>query len=334
MTSSNGLRLAFYGAGEVARDHAEAARALGAVISAGSTRSEDSERWCLFHRQFPEAKFEKEPKNFASRNDIDGIVVALPWDKQDDALEWALGCPKLILIEKPIASNSSLLRRLLEKHPSTQANKLVGYNRRYYSTVDALRQRLSSGGLRAACITISEDVARLHRRRGPEILSEYLVNSSCHVLDAAISLFGPLKALHITRTRQDFEGGSFDSFNGLLSTASGIPVCFNCNAYDPAPVGIDCRFDDGTRWCLSPMERLRIFEGYDVIERSDNCQIRRYEPHLADEIIEDASLRPGFLPQMRAFLTNDFGPGCRPADALHLLDLTEQIKATAKEPAQ
>ena len=334
MSRPDGMRLAFYGAGEVARDHAEAARALGAVVSAASTRSQDSERWGLFHRQFPEARFEKQPETFATRNDIDAIVVALPWDKQDDALDWALGCPKPILIEKPIASNSSLLRQLLEKHASAQENKLVGYNRRYYRTLDALRQRIASGGLRTASITISEDVGRLRNRRGPEILGEYLVNSSCHILDAAISLFGPLKVLHITRNRQVFDGLPFDNFNGLLSTESGIPVCLNCNAYDPAPVGIDCKFDDGTRWCLSPMERLRVYEGYDVIERSDDCQIRRYEPHLVDEIIEDASLRPGFRAQMQAFLTNDFGPGCRPADALHLLDLTEQIKATATEPSQ
>jgi predicted dehydrogenase len=334
MSPPEGLRLAFYGAGTVTRDHAEAAHALGAVVCAGSTRSQDSENWGQFHEQYPKAKFEEQPQNFATRNDIDAIVVALPWDKQDDALDWALGCPKPILIEKPIASNSSLLRRMLERHSSTQENKLVGYNRRYYQTLDALRQRIAAGGLRAANITISEDVSRLRKGRGPALLSEYLVNSSCHILDAAISLFGPLKALHITRNRQQFDGMPFDSFNGLLSTVSGIPVCLNCNAYDPAPVGIDCRFDDGTRWCLSPMERLRVFEGYDVIERSDDCQIRRYEPHLVDEIIEDASLRPGFVRQMRAFLTNDFGPGCRPADALHLLDLTEQIKATAKEPTQ
>lgn len=323
-------RLAFYGAGEAALDHARSARHLGATIVAGSASSADSVRWQKFQASFPQAQFEPDPSSFASRNDIDAIVVALPWNRQDDVLDWALRCAKPILIEKPIASASALLRDAVDRHRTTAHNKLVGYNRRFYSTVERLRRRLETGGLRAAQIEISEDVRRLRERRGPEMLAAYLVNSSCHILDVAISLLGPLRVVHMTRYSQSFDGDRFDNFNGLLETNSGLPVSLSCNAYDPVRVGLSCKFDDGTLWRLTPPERLTVYQGYDVVERGAGSEVRRYEPRLVEEFAEDATFRPGFLAQMRAFLSLDFGPGCSPAGALDLLNLTEDIGSSAR----
>lgn len=326
----SGVRLAFYGTGEAAFDHAEAARQLGAIVHAGSATSDHSPRWQAFHRKFPDVRFEPNPSRFAERNDIDAIVVALPWDKQDSVLDWALHCPKPVLIEKPIASTAPLLRAALTKNKSTLSNKLVGYNRRYYSTVERVRCRLQQGGLRAAEIRISEDARRLRDRRGAGILPEYLLNSSCHILDTAISLLGPLDVVAMTRSRQSFDGLDFDNFNGMLQTGSGVAISFNCNAYDPVRVGLAFRFIDGTYWCLTPPERLSVYQGYSIVERGEGSQVRRYEPRVIEEHEEDATVRPGFLKQMKAFLRLGFGPGCTPPDALHLLDLVNGIRTSAR----
>lgn len=331
MATPKGMRLGIVGAGAVALDHAAAAVALGARIAAASTRSPQSPRWAAFKAAHPDCGFEPDPAVIADRDDVDAVVLCLPWKTQVAWLDWGLSARKPVLIEKPIALDAAALRAALERHRATLAGKLVGYNRRYYRTVAHLAERLSQGGLRAADITISEEVARLVRVHGEDMLPYAMEHSGCHLIDLAVHLLGPLSVARMARRRERQDGVAFDGYNGLLETRSGIPVAFFANADDPSRVGIRCKFDDGTFWCLTPPEILTVYRGYDVVERSAACQVKQYAPREAEKLVEDATHRPGFLAQMRAFLTGDFGPGCTPAMALGLLDLVAAIKSQARD---
>jgi predicted dehydrogenase len=328
-----GTRLGIVGAGAVALDHAAAAAALGARVSAASTRSERSPRWAAFKTAYPDCAFEPDPAAMAERGDVDAVVLCLPWKAQAAWLDWGLSARKPVLIEKPIALAAPELRAALERHRATLAGKLVGYNRRYYRTVERLAERLAQGGLRAADITISEEVARLVRVHGEDMLPYAMEHSGCHLIDLAVHLFGPLSVARMMRRRERQDGVAFDGYNGLLETGAGVPIAFFANANDPSRVGIRCKFDDGTFWCLTPPEILTVYKGYDIVERSPECQVKQYAPREAEKLVEDAALRPGFLAQMRAFLTGDFGPGCTPAMALGLLDLVAAIKSQARDIA-
>ena len=267
----------------------------------------------------------------AERGDIDAIILCLPWQTQVDWLDWALAAPKPVLIEKPVALCAASLNAALKRHRDNIGDKLVGYNRRFYATVARLSERLERGGLRSADITISEETTRLVDRHGPEILPYAMENSSCHLLDLSLHLLGPLTVRHMSRYNGYHDGVAFNSYNGLLETPTAVPVAFFNNANDPSRVGIRCRFDDGTAWCLWPSEILTVYRGYDVIERSAACQVRRYTPHKDVQIVEDTSYRPGFVAQMRAFLSATPGPGCNMHEALAVLKLIAQIKRHARD---
>ena len=68
-------------------------------------------------------------------------------------------------------------------------NKIIGYNRRYYKTVDILRKRIKKGGLKSVEITISENYQNLIKKYGLKIINNVLhVGSSSHIIDLAIFL--------------------------------------------------------------------------------------------------------------------------------------------------
>ncbi len=331
MRECHDMRLGIVGAGAVALDHAAVAEALGVRIVAASTLSMQSPRWAAFKIAHPDCKFEPDPAAMAKRSDVDAIVLCLPWKTQVEWLEWGLSMPKPVLIEKPIALTEQALSVGLARNRATLSGKLVGYNRRYYRTVARLAQRLEQGGLRAADITISEDIARLVQRRGNNMPLFSMEYSGCHLIDLAVHLFGRLSVVHMTCYPEEHDGVSFEDYNGLLETQSGVPVAFFNNANDPSRVGIRCKFDDGSFWHLTPSEILTVYQGYDIIERNPDCQVRQYSPRETERMIEDATYRPGFLAQMRAFLTGDVGPGCTPEMALGPLELIGAIKSQAKD---
>ncbi|PCJ61676.1 MAG: hypothetical protein COA65_01625 [Rhodospirillaceae bacterium] len=325
------IRLGIIGAGSVALDHAAVAEALGAKVVAASTRKMQSPRWTTFQAAYPDCEFEPDPAAMGTRSDVDAIILCLSWKDQAEWLDWGLSVQKPVLIEKPIALDEAILGAALARHSDNLAGKLVGYNRRYYKIVARLSERLARGGLRAAEITISEEISGLVRRHGKEALAFSMEHSGCHLIDVAAHLFGDLSVVHMTRYPEEYDGVFFNGYNGLLETKAGIPVAFFNNANDPSRVGIRCKFDDGTQWCLTPTEILTVYQGYDIVERRADCQVRQYSPHVMERLIEDARYRPGFMAQMRAFLTGEIGPGCTPTMAMGLLKLVGAIKRQAKD---
>jgi predicted dehydrogenase len=319
------LRIGFIGAGAVALEHARAAKSLGHQIVMATCRSRASPRWQAFSAANPECQFVSSLEILA--DDVDVIIACPSWDEIPRRLDAYLSLPRRCLIEKPIALDAAVLSRAigdLRGRPNLPA-KAVGMNRRFYEPVVALRGRLVEGGLKSVEVTISEDVAGLVRLHGPSILPHVLTYSSCHVLDLALFLFGPLSVQRLRRTRSDHDGQPFMSVNGLLETAAGVPVFLAINDGDPSPVGIRCRFDDKTCWHLSPIERLVVYEGFEVIPADEIHRIRRFVPMQREMLMVSSAFKPGFLAQMAAFAAGGGDVLARPEDSLILLELIEQL---------
>lgn len=299
------LRIAVLGAGTIGKEHAAAAIGLGHRVVAGSATSEASPRWRAFRAVAPHARFERNPEDLLEAPDVDAVVAALPWDVMEQWLPRLLSTPKAVLLEKPIALSAASVRRATQSPGAVLANKFVGYNRRFYSPVGELRKRLRTGGLKAAEITISETVERLASRYGPGIVPHVLVYSSCHTLDLALHLFGPLTPIRIRSHRDAGYADSFQSFNGLLETTGGIPVAMAINADAAVAMGVRCYFSDRTVWHLSPLERLVIYRGYQVLEPGPESRIRRYVPQAIREVDVAGEGKPGLTEQMRAFTSGE-----------------------------
>jgi myo-inositol 2-dehydrogenase/D-chiro-inositol 1-dehydrogenase len=321
------LRIGILGAGTIARDHADAIHALGHTVSAACSRSDGSSSWQEFIRAAPGARFESSGASLLRDPEIDAVVACLPWNVTESWLPDLLAAAKPVLIEKPLALSAARLKRSLERAQANIENKVVGFNRRFYEPVQKTKERLRHGGLKAAEIAVSEAVNRLAAQFGPEVIPHTLAYSSCHMLDAALYLLGPLQPVKLYRYTENDYPSPFRSMTGLLETHAGIPVTLSIHADAPVPVGMRFYFDDRTVWHLSPMERLTAYRGYEVAEPTAQERIRRYTPKPFLDCTAEASLKPGFLGQMRAFT---MGGGreiaATPADSLAVLSLIESLQ--------
>ena len=329
-SDSSSYRVGFLGVGSVAVDHAKVLAATGNIISRGCGMSESSPRWQRFQTVAPEARFESSVQSMLEDPDVDAVVSCLPWNVTETWLTELLSTPKPVLIEKPIALSSEALSSAISHADSALHNKYVGFNRRFYRTVQKLRDRVKKGGLKSAEITISETVDRLAELYGPEILDHMLVYASCHILDTAIHVMGPLKPLKVYSHEGSANSKPVNSLSGLLETAQGTPVFLNILADSPTPVGLRIFFDDQTTWHLSPLEHLVAYRDYDLIEPTDEIKIRRYTPKPFLEVTEDAEFKPGFFGQMRAFLNGrEQHLSATPVESLELLRFIETLQCLA-----
>ena len=205
---------------------------------------------------------------------------------------------------------------------NTINNKIIGYNRRHYKTVDILRRRIKKGGLKSVEITISENYQNLVKKYGVKIIKNALhVGSSSHIIDLAIFLFGPLDL----NKKWIYKKKQFISYSAVLSTRNNIPIFLNINTSDPSLVGFKVRFDDETLWALSPIEQLKVYNGYEIFERTKKVNVRKYSPKVISRYSEDTNFRPGFYKQMKSFINRNYKLSPKPKENLNLLKLINDL---------
>lgn len=319
-------RIGIAGIGPAGLQHARAVIAAEHMVAVAATARLDSPNAAAFLNAIPGVRMVQGLDALLAEPDLDALVIALPWHETPRHLPRLLADPRPMLIEKPIGLTATAIEDATARAGAKVVNKIVGFNRRFYGTVDRVRKRLVEGGLRAVRVTISEDLARQTRAHGSEVVSHLLSFSSAHTLDLVAHLLGPLD---IVRLRGHKEiSAPFLSMNGLLETHSGVPVLLSLNASDPSPTGISFVFADHTTWTLSPIEMLAIFDRYEVVELRPGSQIRRYMPHMREFVDESVQYKPGFVAQMTVFLSGQYGPGATIADALFLQRFIESMVAS------
>ena len=296
------VKVGFIGVGSNAVDHVASVSELGHTVVAGCATSENTLRWRRFKKVAPEARFIPTVSSLIGAPDVNAIVACLPWNVTQTWLTELIATPKPLLLEKPAALSSSYLEKALAAPDATCHNKVVGFNRRFYKTVQRLKKRVDQGGVKTAEVVISETVKLFSKKFGPEIVPSIPVYSSCHILDVAMYILGDVQPVRTYTYQERGKLAPFKSLTSLMETSGGIPVSLIAVAENPLPVGIRVLFDDQTTWHLSPMERLIAFEGYRTIEPAKGYNVRKYIPEPFLEISENETFKPGFLEQMKTFL--------------------------------
>tara|TARA_B110001454_G_scaffold219162_1_gene250562 strand:+ start:6296 stop:7264 length:969 start_codon:yes stop_codon:yes gene_type:complete len=310
------------GCGSVAKDHATVIKKLGHQVILGTTKKKNSKNWKLFKKICPETKYVNKINEILLSNKVQYIVSCLPIDLHKKYCKKLLATNKPVLIEKPLHDNFLQLKKIMSRVNNTINNKIIGYNRRHYKTVDILRRRIKKGGLKNVEITISENYQNLVKKYGVKILKNALhVGSSSHIIDLAIFLFGPLDLYK----KWSYKKKQFISYSAVLSTKNNIPIFLNINTSDPSLVGFKVRFDDETLWVLSPIEKLKVYKGYEILERTKKVNVRKYSPKVILNYSEDTSFRPGFYNQMKSFIHRNYKLSPKPKENLNLLKLINNL---------
>ena len=288
--TANRKRVGIAGIGPAGLQHARAVAAVGHLVVAAAATRADSPNVAGFLAATPGARILAGLDALLAEPGLDALVIALPWHETPRHLPRLLADPRPMLIEKPIGLTADTIESAFSRAGAHAANKMIGFNRRFYGTAGRVRQRLREGTLRAVRMTISEDLSRQTRAHGPEIVPHLLAFSSAHTLDLALNLLGPLDILKIQGHRE--ASTPFLSMNGLLQTRAGVPVLMTLNASDPSPAGVSFVFADHTTWTLSPIEMLAVYDRYEVVELRPGSQIRRYMPHVREFFDESADFKP------------------------------------------
>ena len=285
-------RLAVVGSGGIVGFHVSAARHAGFEVSHVAARpgSGTAQRFAEEH-EVP--KWWDDPMDLiAASGEWDAILLATQTDRMPDLLRAACAVGKPILAEKPVARHSSLLAEFDEFADQI----IVGYNRRYYASVDYLRQFVERGGP----VTVQCQLPDSIGADGPieDRLAAVRLNS-VHGFDLLGYVFGgiTLGAFVTTKTQAPGAAAVFTTHRG----DSGVIVA-NWNA----PANFSITADRaGERVELRPFEIATRFEGMEVVEPTVEAPIRRYLPRAVEQSQmpeRDVRFKAGFITQYEVLL--------------------------------
>jgi predicted dehydrogenase len=222
------------------------------------------------------------------------------------------GCRHLLL-EKPGALQLSELEALHKKAQHKGAKVWIAYNRRFYASVQKLREVVKvDGGIISAVFEFTEWSHQLRDlKKAPGVKEHWLLANSTHVIDLAFHLIG----LPADGQWQAWHGGSLDwhpaaaRFHGAGVSERGIPFAYQADWEAPGRWGLEL-LTRHNRYLLRPMEALQAIPLGSVQAQSID---------LDDAL--DQQFKPGLFQQCEAFLSG------HPEQMGQLCSLEELLKA-------
>ena len=307
-------RLAVVGSGGIVGFHVAAARAVGFTVDHVAARpgSGSAKRFADEHGL---AHPVDDPYELIGRsNEWDGLVLAASTDHMPDLLRAACEVGKPILAEKPTARHSATLGYFEQFSDRI----LVGYNRRFYSSVEYLRSFVHSGGPTVVQCQLPDSVGSSGTT--DERLAAVRLNS-VHGFDLLRYVFGELTLGQFVTTT-----GESSSASVVFTTGRGDAGVIVANWNAPANFSIIAD-RDGERVELRPFEVATKFHGMEVVEPTTETPIRRYLPKAVghSEVPDrDLKYKAGFFSQYEAF--SSLMSGSRDSRAATIHDAREALR--------
>lgn len=314
-------RLAIIGCGNIANFHVPALKAVGLSIShcASSKDSNTINNFALLHKI---NNVWNDPFELIKKSELwDGLVITSSVETTFDLLKMAIKSNKPILIEKPVSINSIKLKKFSKVSPQ---NVMVGYNRRYYSTIQIAKNFILNKKFVRASMELPEKVSS--NLNDPYY---YLRVNSTHGVDILNYLFNGVKIEYSTTA--SFSNPFFGR-NAILRSSKGHLIDLKLNWNSPANFSLSLD-DSKQRLHLSPLEKFILYEGIKIKLPTKNYPIRQYLPKKIDDgSVFDSSLsdfKPGFFQQAKEFrnLIEGKSPsiGATLTDAYNAMKMIERI---------
>lgn len=296
------MNIGLIGCGRIAGFHAEAIKAAGAEIVSVAYRS-DRNKALEFARQYDIGCVYPDWREMIDSEKPDAIWVLASWDTIDELLLPVLEMGLPVFFEKPVALSSSRIINAIHSFPGMLDAVQVGYNRRFYSVVNTLREYLSVSKVIHAEVFIPESVplndASLVRYR--------TLQNSSHVIDLFLYIFGITAPGIQTKSNIKQSGTVTPGFTAVLDSGFGFSIYLSSVFNSPINTSLRIYTDDERIFELKPLERLNIYQGFDITGPSAEQPVRLYNPRIIHTQYEDAGrFKPGFFEQTEAFLRNTF----------------------------
>jgi len=233
------------------------------------------------------SKFFSNWKKMLSEQEYDGILIASKIEHTIKILEESIKYNIPILVEKPVSFDSESLEKILR----VAHNKImVGYNRRYYRTVKHVRKNVNGKKEFTLSLMIAPETPTIRN----------FFDNTSHCIDMLRFIFGEIHLEFVKKIV--FE----DQVRGVVATFSTeqndtIQFIGNWGTSDNFSLST---YIGKKKLELKPFEELKIFEGMDVIEPTEESPIRKYIPKKLETIkLEtiDGKIKPGFYQQAIEF---------------------------------
>ena len=307
---SSAKKLAIIGTTNIAIAHLDAARAVGfdVVHVAGSPQSATSPKFATTHGI---SRAWNDPMALAADKDAwDAIVIASSTNSMIGLLAAAMSTGKPVLAEKPIGHTSSSLDQLL----TSTENVLVGFNRRFYSSVQEAKRFIASGAPCLLHLELPESV-QVDTETGSRDVSRVTTNST-HGLDLINYITGGLaiESVYSVGVVSDKRG------RVLIAKSQRGDLC-SVSANWNAPANFSLTIDRGDeRFELRPLEMGALYRGMEVASPTPETPMRTYKPIKVINFLpsgDDSTLKPGFLSQCQALMNKIEGKHSDVAATLH-----------------
>lgn len=197
-----------------------------------------------------------------------------------------------ILVEKPGAATYEEIDRILHSQTKSTSKVYVGYNRRFYASVQAAKKLIAEdGGVESFFFEFTEWGHVIREKVCPALVKEeWLWHNSTHVMDLAFYLGGfPSKI-------SSFKAGSLDwhsrgaKYSGAGTTNNGALFSYMANWAAPG------------RWVVEILTSKRRF----IFKPLEKLQIQKLGSVAVEEFpIEnqmDLNFKPGLYNQVKAFI--------------------------------
>ncbi len=290
-------RIGFIGSGRIAEFHINAAIAAGFEISVICGRP-GSQSLDKIRNSFPNFETVVELEEIFKYN-LDAISIITSSEYLLSVYQRILTKTDIaILIEKPVCLNSNLLQS--NEIDLFREKTIVGYNRRFYSSVQDLKTTLK----------LNPDILQSHWNI-PEMSWEinpsktdrerFIKDNSVHMLDLLLFLNGSVKNIVLkkmgSQTLSNYRSGIIEFENGMVTTLNlsfGVPDNTHVSYFAP-----------GMNLLLKPIEILHNFQDIEMWPASNENPIKKYTPkekkiwNLSEA---DREYKPGFFLQYKELL--------------------------------
>ena len=316
------VKIGFIGAGSVARAHISASIAAGFIPTAicGNNLSERAKALSV---EIPGLKYFENIGELL-KSDLDCISILLNSDISLRTYRRVIEQKNIpVLIEKPVAQKSLDLKNDLDLD---RMNTLVGYNRRFYSSVTDIKEILDGSAFSQSQWTIPE----ISWEKSPSSNDRnfFLLENSVHILDLFLYLHGaPSQSTFYSYNSSDFLQGSTSIHKFEKKAIASLTISFGIPDNTSASF-----YASNNYYLLKPFEILKKFTDITTEPANDLTPFKRYLPteSIKWQISEDdLSFKPGFFKQYRELMNICSGKprqvGASLRDAFNVLEFAENI---------
>ena len=237
------------------------------------------------------------------------VIVALPVVQLATATcELISAGARKLLVEKPAGLDMAEIELVSAAARSHKAAVYVGYNRRFYASVAAVREMIAEdGGVTSFHMEFTELADRVATpERDPRLLANWTLANSSHVIDLAFHLGGAPRYLDgdVAGALPWHPDGAV--FAGHGRTAGGALFTWHANWNSAGRWGLDLRTRK-RRLFLQPLEKLQV-QPIGSFELSDVA--------IDDKL--DREFKPGIFRELQTFCSADPGSSVLPSIESHL----------------